>query len=62
VSQADLASLSSLSRSSVNRALGVLAAQGMIVQGYKSISIPDPDALAAFQAKNASADLLLGRV
>jgi hypothetical protein len=46
-----------LSRSSVNRALGVLAAQGMIVQAYKSISIPDPDALAAFRAKNASADL-----
>jgi CRP-like cAMP-binding protein len=61
VTQADLASLSSLSRSSVNRALGVLAAEGMIVQGYKTISIPEPAALAAFRAKHAGADLLRGR-
>ena len=61
VSQADLASLSSLSRSSVNRALAVLAAQGMIVQGYKTISVPDPAALAAFQAKGAGTDPRRGR-
>ena len=61
VTQTDLASLSSLSRSSVNRALGVLAAEGLIVQGYKTISIPDPDALAGFRAKHASADLRRGR-
>lgn len=52
VSQADLASLASLSRSSVNRALRVLAARGMIRQRYKTISIPDADALAAFRAKD----------
>jgi CRP-like cAMP-binding protein len=51
VTQADLASLASLSRSSVNRALGVLATHGMIEQGYKTISLPDPDALAAFGSK-----------
>lgn len=50
VSQADLASLSALSRSSVNRALGVLAARGLIRQGYKTISLPDPEALAAFRS------------
>ena len=61
VSQADLASLSSLSRSSVNRALGVLTAQGLIVQGYRSISVRDLDALAAFRAKGAGADPLRGR-
>ncbi len=50
VSQADLASLSALSRSSVNRALGVLAERGLIRQGYKTISLPDPEALAAFRS------------
>ena len=50
VSQADLAALSALSRSSVNRALAVLAARGLIRQGYKTISLPDPEALAAFRS------------
>ena len=50
VSQADLAALSALSRSSVNRALAVLAARGLIRQGYKSISLQDPEALAAFRS------------
>jgi hypothetical protein len=39
----------------------VLAAQGMIVQGYKTISVPDPAALAAFQAKGAGTDPRRGR-
>lgn len=49
VTQTELASLAVLSRSSVNKALSLLAAQGMIDQGYKSIFIPDIAALAHFR-------------
>jgi CRP-like cAMP-binding protein len=51
ITQADLGSIAGVAINTVERTLRVLAANGLVVRGYRLVGVPDPAELAAFSRR-----------